>query len=92
MIRALIANHFLTSRWFHKLAACRVAAELGHDILAWRTVPTDASDVGAAAKAVQPVVEQCFFSLSKAPCTSAPDPEAQVSLALTSAISIPHTA
>jgi glutamate synthase (NADH) len=58
----------------------RVAAELGHTVLAWRTVPTDASGLGASAVAVEPAVVQVFFSASaggKNPAAAASDdPEA----------------
>ena len=57
----------------------RVAAELGHAILAWRPVPTDASTLGASAVAVEPKVEQVFYAPAppKKDGTPAPsDPEA----------------
>ena len=39
-----------------------VAAELGHEVLAWRSVPTDNSSLGASAVRVEPAVEQWFVS------------------------------
>lgn len=39
-----------------------VAAELGHEVLAWRRVPTDNRSLGASAVKVEPVVEQWFVS------------------------------
>lgn len=56
----------------------RIAAELGHSVLAWRRVPTCNADLGESAKATEPHVEQCFLSKSAAPVTTSPDPEAQV--------------
>ena len=41
-----------------------VAGKLGHEILGWRKVPTDPTDVGPSALATQPVVEQLFLSNS----------------------------
>ena len=38
------------------------AASLGHETLAWRTVPTDNSLLGDSAIKVEPVVEQVFLS------------------------------
>lgn len=57
---------------------CRVAAKLGHSILAWRRVPTNNYNLGDSAKSTEPSVEQCFLSKSSAPQTTSPDPEAQV--------------
>ena len=57
---------------------CRVAAKLGHSILAWRRVPTNNYNLGDSAKSTEPSVEQCFLSMSSAPQTTSPDPEAQV--------------
>ena len=56
----------------------RIAAELGHSVLAWRRVPTSNGALGESAKATEPHVEQCFLSKSATPVTTSPDPEAQV--------------
>lgn len=45
-----------------KRVADAVAAELGHDVLAWRVVPTDNRTLGASAVRVEPAVEQMFVS------------------------------
>ncbi|CAL8462475.1 g2008 [Coccomyxa elongata] len=55
----------------------KVAAKLGHSILAWRRVPTNNYNLGDSAKSTEPSVEQCFLSKSSAPQTTSPDPEAQ---------------
>ena len=39
----------------------RVAAEEGQQVLGWRDVPTDNSDLGATAKASEPFMEQVFI-------------------------------
>lgn len=39
-----------------------IAAELGHEVLAWRAVPTDNRSLGASAVKVEPVVEQWFVA------------------------------
>jgi hypothetical protein len=39
-----------------------VAAELGHDVLAWRDVPTDNRSLGASAVKVEPVIQQWFVT------------------------------
>jgi hypothetical protein len=39
-----------------------VAAELGHDVLAWRDVPTDNRSLGASAVKVEPVIQQWFIT------------------------------
>jgi glutamate synthase (NADPH/NADH) len=43
-----------------------VAAELGHGVLAWRSVPTDNHTLGASAVKVEPVVEQWFVTANGA--------------------------
>ena len=60
-----------------KAAVDKVAKELGHAVLGWRRVPTDAASLGDSAKSTEPRVEQCFFAKSEKPVTSSPDPEAQ---------------
>lgn len=55
-----------------------MAGQLGHDVLAWRRVPTCDEGLGESAKATEPQIEQCFLSRSRAPVTSSPDPDAQV--------------
>ena len=40
------------------------ARSCGHEILGWRTVPTDSTGVGPSALATQPIVEQIFLSNS----------------------------
>jgi len=55
----------------------RVAGQLGHDVLAWRRVPTCDEGLGESAKATEPQIEQCFLARSRAPVTSSPDPDAQ---------------
>ena len=55
-----------------------MAGQLGHDVLAWRRVPTCDDGLGESAKATEPQIEQCFLSRSRAPVTSSPDPDAQV--------------
>lgn len=42
----------------------QVAKSLGHDVLGWRRVPTDNSDLGKSALDTEPVVEQVFVSKS----------------------------
>jgi len=54
-----------------------VAGQLGHDVLAWRRVPTCDEGLGESAKATEPQIEQCFLARSRAPVTSSPDPDAQ---------------
>ncbi|KIZ01899.1 glutamate synthase (NADPH/NADH) [Monoraphidium neglectum] len=39
-----------------------VAADLGHEVLAWRSVPTDNRSLGASAVKVEPAVEQWFVT------------------------------
>jgi glutamate synthase domain-containing protein 2/glutamate synthase domain-containing protein 1/glutamate synthase domain-containing protein 3 len=39
-----------------------VAADEGLDVLAWRRVPTDASELGRSARATEPAVWQCFVA------------------------------
>ena len=60
-----------------KAAIDRVAKELGHAVLGWRAVPTDAATLGDGAKSTEPRVEQCFFAKSEKPVTTSTDPEAQ---------------
>ena len=55
----------------------RIAAELGHTVLAWRPVPTNNTELGDSAKATEPRMEQCFLSASAAPVTTSSDPDAQ---------------
>ena len=43
----------------------RVARQLGHTVLGWRTVPTNNSDVGPSARSTEPVIEQVFITPSK---------------------------
>jgi len=43
-----------------------VAAELGHEVLAWRVVPTDNRSLGASAVKVEPTIEQWFVSANGA--------------------------
>lgn len=70
---------WLTNK-FTFICGCRIAAELGHTVLAWRPVPTHNADLGDSAKATEPRMEQCFLSASAAPVTTSPDPDAQVCL------------
>ena len=56
-----------------------VAKQLGHDVLGWRKVPTDPTDVGPSALATQPVVEQIFLSKSSQETYSHTDAEQQAS-------------
>ncbi len=58
-----------------------VAERLGHEILGWRQVPTDPTDVGPSALATQPVVEQIFLSNSCQETYCRTDAEQQVSAA-----------
>ncbi|HMB81550.1 MAG TPA: glutamate synthase central domain-containing protein, partial [Vicinamibacterales bacterium] len=39
-----------------------IAREEGHEVLGWRTVPTDLTQVGASAVAAAPVIEQIFIA------------------------------
>ena len=72
----------MRARWSERqvlvMFLCRIAAELGHSVLAWRSVPTHNADLGQSAKATEPRMEQCFLSASAAPVTTSPDPDAQV--------------
>jgi hypothetical protein len=54
-----------------------VAAELGHEVLAWRSVPTDNRSLGASAVKVEPAIEQWFISANGAKHRQL-DAEAQV--------------
>lgn len=54
-----------------------VAFDLGHEVLAWRTVPTDNRSLGASAVKTEPVIEQWFVSSHGAKFRQL-DPEAQV--------------
>ena len=56
-----------------------LAKQLGHDVLGWREVPTDPTDVGPSALATQPVVEQIFLSKSSQETYSHTDAEQQAS-------------
>ncbi|OEL30733.1 Glutamate synthase 2 [NADH], chloroplastic [Dichanthelium oligosanthes] len=47
-----------------KLVFHEIATSLGHDVLGWRRVPTDNSDLGKAALDTEPVIEQVFVSKS----------------------------
>ena len=62
----------------------RIAAELGHTVLAWRPVPTNNADLGQSAKSTEPRMEQCFLSASAAPVTTSSDPDAQVCICCSS--------
>jgi glutamate synthase (NADPH/NADH) len=42
----------------------QIAKLLGHDIIGWRGVPTDNSDLGNQALDTEPVIEQVFVSKS----------------------------
>jgi len=42
----------------------KVAEELGHEVLGWRSVPTDSTGIGPSALATQPIVEQIFLGNS----------------------------
>lgn len=43
-----------------KAAIHKTAVNAGHEILGWRKVPTDNSELGPSAVATEPVVEQFF--------------------------------
>lgn len=43
---------------------CQVAESLGHDVLGWRSVPTDNSGLGQSVLQTEPVVEQVFLTPS----------------------------
>ncbi|KAF8727223.1 hypothetical protein HU200_019104 [Digitaria exilis] len=47
-----------------KLVFPRLRNSLGHDVLGWRRVPTDNSDLGKSALDTEPVIEQVFVSKS----------------------------
>nr|CAB3464511.1 unnamed protein product [Digitaria exilis] len=47
-----------------KLVFREIANSLGHDVLGWRRVPTDNSDLGKSALDTEPVIEQVFVSKS----------------------------
>ncbi|CAN6345929.1 unnamed protein product [Urochloa humidicola] len=47
-----------------KLVFHEIAKSLGHNVIGWRRVPTDNSDLGKAALDTEPVVEQVFVSKS----------------------------
>ncbi|CAN6359232.1 unnamed protein product [Urochloa humidicola] len=47
-----------------KLVFHEVAKSLGHNVIGWRRVPTDNSDLGKAALDTEPVIEQVFVSKS----------------------------
>ncbi|KAL0054356.1 hypothetical protein WJX82_007542 [Trebouxia sp. C0006] len=42
----------------------KVAEQLGHEVLGWRSVPTDSTGIGPSALATQPIVEQIFLGNS----------------------------
>lgn len=63
-----------------KAIMTKVAKDLGHEVLAWRQVPTDPSNVGPSALATQPVVEQLFLSLSVQETYGQTDVEQQVNI------------
>ncbi|CAL4909476.1 unnamed protein product [Urochloa decumbens] len=47
-----------------KLVFHEIAKSLGHNVIGWRPVPTDNSDLGKAALETEPVIEQVFVSKS----------------------------
>ncbi|KAI3846660.1 hypothetical protein MKW92_019453 [Papaver armeniacum] len=47
-----------------KIVFTKVAESLGHEVLGWRTVPTDNSGLGKSALQTEPVVEQVFLAKS----------------------------
>ena len=61
-----------------KAIITKVATDLGHEVLGWRKVPTDPTDVGPSALATQPVVEQLFLTLSRQETYGQTDIEQQV--------------
>ena len=50
----------------------QIVIEEGQQVLAWRTVPTDARNIGPTAMASRPVIRQIFIARGE----NAPDPEA----------------
>ncbi|KAK8970096.1 hypothetical protein KSP40_PGU015015 [Platanthera guangdongensis] len=44
-----------------KTAFTEVAVSLGHDVLGWRQVPTDNTDLGESALQTEPIIEQVFL-------------------------------
>jgi glutamate synthase (ferredoxin) len=52
----------------------RVAAEEGADVLGWRDVPTDNSQIGPTAKACQPIVRQLFLGRGRTIDTRSANP------------------
>ncbi|KAK9817844.1 hypothetical protein WJX72_002960 [[Myrmecia] bisecta] len=55
----------------------RVATELGHSVLAWRSVPTDNSSLGDGALKTEPRIEQLFLSNTTKPILGHTDVEQQ---------------
>ena len=65
-----------------------VAAELGHEVLAWRSVPTDNRSLGASAVKVEPVIEQWIVSAAGAKHRQL-EVEAQVSAGTATGVHVP---
>ncbi len=57
----------------------KVAEQLGHEVLGWRSVPTDSTGIGPSALATQPIVEQIFLGNSCQETYCHTDAEQQVS-------------
>lgn len=54
----------LNRREESKIVFSKVAESLGHDVLGWRLVPTDNTDLGNSARQTEPVIEQVFLTPS----------------------------
>ncbi|XP_068664584.1 glutamate synthase 1 [NADH], chloroplastic-like isoform X2 [Aristolochia californica] len=54
----------LTRREESKIVFNKVAESLGHNVLGWRSVPTNNSDLGKSALQTEPVIEQVFLTRS----------------------------
>ncbi|ONK69929.1 uncharacterized protein A4U43_C05F28330 [Asparagus officinalis] len=52
----------LSRREQSKVVFTKVAESLGHDVLGWRPVPTDNTDLGKSAIQTEPVIEQVFLT------------------------------
>ena len=63
-----------------KRVITQTAESLGHEVLGWRRVPTDSTDVGPSALATEPVIEQLFLSNSSQSTYAKADAEQQVSI------------